>query len=150
MLISVPSSNRFSAFRARTLPAWTAFQPGDHVSVSRGLYTHHAVYVGNGWLIEFGSGLFGGVIAHVAWEDFAGNAQVKLERRAGWSAVQRAESQLGRNDFDLVSRNCEHFANWCATGRWESKQVETVIRGLGVAAGACAVTLVLKGMARIR
>jgi hypothetical protein len=29
--------------------------------------------------------------------------------------------------FDIVRRNCEHFATYCRTGNWESKQVEKLI-----------------------
>lgn len=104
-------------------------QPGDHVRVSRGIYSHHAIYIGDGWLIEFGSGIFGGAVAYVDWDFFAKGAEVMLVGSGGWPAVHRAKSQLGRNDFDLISRNCEHFASWCATGRWESGQVKTVATG---------------------
>jgi hypothetical protein len=49
-------------------------------------------------------------------------------------AVNRAMGDLGRNDFDLVFRNCEHFATWCTTGEWTSRQVQV--------AGAAALVLV--------
>lgn len=99
---------------------------GDHVRVWRGLYWHHAVYVGDGWLIEFGSSIFGGRVAHVEWGVFSKGRSVDWVSRGGREAVQRAFSQLGRSDFDVLSRNCEHFATWCVTGRWESGQVELV------------------------
>ena len=38
--------------------------------------------------------------------------------------VERAESQLGREGYNLVFNNCEHFALWCKTGVKESSQVQ--------------------------
>jgi hypothetical protein len=51
--------------------------------------------------------------------------------------LQRAESQLGRQAYCLVSGNCEHFARWCKTGQWVSHQVndakQSLTRGLASA-----------------
>ena len=38
-------------------------------------------------------------------------------------AVQRALSRVGERRYSLTSNNCEHFANWCATGIAISQQV---------------------------
>lgn len=112
-----------------------AVNPGDHMRTWRGLYWHHAIYVGDGWLIELGNSLFGGRAAYVRWGVFSKGRTVEWVSRGGPTAVARAESQLGRADFDLILRNCEHFATWCVTGRWESQQVQgltigTVLIGL--------------------
>ena len=37
--------------------------------------------------------------------------------------VQRAESRLGEQKYDLLTNNCEHFATWCKTGHHESEQL---------------------------
>jgi HRAS-like suppressor 3 len=124
MFITASNPRQPYFFSAIAPPAWANFQVGDHVSVHRGFYWHHAIYVGNGVLIEFGSGVFGGRVAYVKWDAFSQGTSVNLERRGGWAAAQRAESQLGRNDFNVVTRNCQHFANWCTTGSWESGQVQ--------------------------
>jgi len=42
--------------------------------------------------------------------------------------VERAKSMLGRSDYNLIFGNCEHFAVWCKTGIWESKQVDMIIK----------------------
>lgn len=119
-----------SPFRLATAPRVKTVarvaQPGDHVRVSRGLYSHHAIYVGNGWLIEFGSGFLGVVVAYVEWQAFSRGSNVELVGCGGWVAAARAKSRLGMGGFDLISRNCEHFANWCVTGQWESSQVKAV------------------------
>ena len=45
--------------------------------------------------------------------------------------VKRAESQLGKGDYNLVFNNCEHFAVWCKTGVHESSQVQKFFEMLG-------------------
>jgi len=60
---------------------------------------------------------------------------MRLEGTAGESeafvpdaVVERAESQLGRLDFDVMLNNCEHFATWCKTGISDSEQVYAMWR----------------------
>ncbi len=102
--------------------------PGDHLRIWRGVYWHHAIFVGNGRLIEFGGGLFGGPVAYVTWCDFAKSRTPELmvhaDALSSSQIVSRAKSILGRTGFHLLTANCEHFANWCATGRWESHQAQ--------------------------
>nr|XP_011412578.2 uncharacterized protein LOC105317590 [Crassostrea gigas] len=44
--------------------------------------------------------------------------------------IRRARAEVGRDDtpFDIAADNCEHFANWCATGEYYSHQIG-VIKG---------------------
>lgn len=70
-------------FTAFAPAAWAKFRAGDHVAVRRGFYWHHAIYVGNGILIEFGSSIFGGIVARVNWEDFAKDGTVELVQHGG-------------------------------------------------------------------
>ncbi len=44
--------------------------------------------------------------------------------------VDRAKSRKDENRYDLVFRNCEHFANWCVTGEEVSQQVREVFLGI--------------------
>jgi hypothetical protein len=37
--------------------------------------------------------------------------------------LRRAKTQIGKRGFNAVFNNCEHFARWCKTGRYESYQV---------------------------
>lgn len=39
------------------------------------------------------------------------------------TVIERAESLLGKSQYHFGSRNCEHFAVWCKTGKWQSLQV---------------------------
>ena len=43
------------------------------------------------------------------------------------TVITRAESMLGKSNYDFGKRNCEHFVVWCKTGRWSSYQIETKI-----------------------
>lgn len=42
--------------------------------------------------------------------------------------VERAKSRLGEKDYNLATKNCEHFAIWCKTGISESTQVKKVLK----------------------
>ena len=44
--------------------------------------------------------------------------------------VARARSRIGERKYNLIVRNCEHFAVWCKTGVSESHQVERVLKFL--------------------
>lgn len=50
------------------------------------------------------------------------------------TVVSRAESQLGKRDYNAFTNNCEHFALWCKTGISSSYQVNKVTDALKVAA----------------
>lgn len=41
--------------------------------------------------------------------------------------IERARSQIGKHDYNLVFNNCEHFALWCKTGIHESKQIDQLL-----------------------
>ena len=57
--------------------------------------------------------------------------RTKFSRR---EVVRRARQKLNRSicnpaepdvsGYDLIDRNCEHFAYWCRTGEWRSFQIE--------------------------
>jgi hypothetical protein len=46
------------------------------------------------------------------------------------AVVARAESRLGRRDFNMAINNCEHFATWCKTGLVDSEQVYALWRSV--------------------
>lgn len=41
--------------------------------------------------------------------------------------VQRAESRLGEQKYNLLFNNCEHFSTWCKTGISYSQQIKDFI-----------------------
>ncbi len=126
----------FQAHNPVKVRARKSFHPGDHVRVWRGCYWHHAIFVGNGLLIEFGGGLFGGPVEYVSWGTFArGNPVERVQHASRYppdQIVERAQSRLGMSGFALFANNCEHFANWCATGTAESGQAQFAVGALAL------------------
>lgn len=117
---------------------------GIHVRVWRGLYWHHAIFVGNGTVIHY-SGLTKtkatATIRVDRYEKFAAGGKVEVVGYAraydGDEVVRRAQSRVGENGYDAFGNNCEHFARWCMTGEQKSEQITKASAGaLGVGGGA--------------
>ncbi len=127
---------------------------GDHVYVERGLYTHHGVDIGDGWVIHFSSAdgtKSGASICRARIEVFAGDATVRVQpygtRFGAEQAAERARSMLGQSGYHLFSNNCEHFATWCVAGEHSSAQVEAVASGAGlVGVGAVVPSLAMSAV----
>ena len=112
--------------RAQTL----ALAPGSHIYAKRTLYEHHGIYVGNGRVVAF---LLETGVTETSFDDFADGDEVYLicHQDAAFSPeeiVARARSREGQMGYNLVFNNCEHFANWCVTGKEKSTQVNKVVR----------------------
>jgi hypothetical protein len=120
---------------------------GLHLRVHRGGYWHHAVYIGQGWVIHF-SGLTKdkstATIRYGTVQEFAAGGEVEVVRYARAFAaevvVERAVSQLGQSGYSLFGNNCEHFARWCLTGEHRSWQAERAVAGTTGAGGSTAIT----------
>ena len=106
---------------------------GQHLVINKiaGSYTHHALGVGNGRVIHY-SGLandlsFQGTIEEVSLEQFSqGEAfQVKPYSSRKFNiddAILRARLRLGESRYHVIHNNCEHFVEWCITGKHLSYQ----------------------------
>ena len=79
-------------------------------------------YVENPELFDFRG------LLKLAFDNLFGN---ELHLYSPEETVERAESQLGREGYNLVFNNCEHFAVWCKTGKHESSQVQRLLEGIG-------------------
>lgn len=107
---------------------------GDHISVSRGIYNHHAIDLGNGTVIQYGAGIGDGnpKIEIVPFNVFSKGGRWKVERSVCGDncekIVNRALARLGEQKYSILFNNCEHFANWCHTGEKTSKQADTLKR----------------------
>lgn len=114
-------------------------QKGDIIKSFRGLYWHFGVYAGNREVIHFSSGSGGEMnpltadIICSSLDDFTqGDYTVvdSKERRkfTREEVVDRARRMLGRQlgSYDPITNNCEHFANWCKSGRAVSHQAEII------------------------
>jgi hypothetical protein len=104
---------------------------GDHLRINLGMYFHHGIDRGDGFVIHFGRGLNDMVNAKVEIVSRAAFANgrkigvVDSERRfSADEVVQRAESRLDECGYDLFDNNCEHFVTWCRTGKNCSPQIE--------------------------
>jgi hypothetical protein len=108
-----------------------SFTPGTHVVTDRTLYAHHGIYVGDGRVVHYAglcNGWQSGLIEEVSLEEFADGERILAvphSSRAFSDAeiVARARSRLGEDMYHLLRNNCEHFCQWCVTGRKRSWQV---------------------------
>ncbi|MBD2106185.1 lecithin retinol acyltransferase family protein [Nodosilinea sp. FACHB-13] len=106
---------------------------GDQIYVMRdlagvpGLYQHHGIDCGDGTVIHYSKARDIAEIARTSYDAFSWNNPVYTVRKSlvydPDVVVERAISRLGERQYDLLLNNCEHFANWCTTGRSESRQL---------------------------
>lgn len=90
-------------------------------------YEHHGIDRGDGSVIHY-SKQGEAVIKRTTLESFARGGVVKVKPQPTAFipslVIERAESRLGEREYDLFFNNCEHFANWCKTGKSESYQLK--------------------------
>jgi hypothetical protein len=106
--------------------------PGTHLTSPRWAYVHHGIYAGNGRVIHyrgFNRPLVRGPVEEVSLERFARGRRIDVQphvapRFAGHAAVERARSRIGEDRYRFWTNNCEHFCEWCLSGRSRSPQVE--------------------------
>lgn len=110
---------------------------GDQVYVYRellnvqGVYEHHGIDCGDGSIIHYRKP--SETIEQTSIETFTrGNPTYIVEYPYGFCfipdiVIQRAESRLGEQQYNLLFNNCEHFATWCKTGISNSKQIREFI-----------------------
>jgi len=122
---------------------------GTHLVTSRRGYTHHGIYVGRGMVVHYAGlsrFLHSGPVEEVTISRFSMGRAVRIieyceSAYSPQEIVLRARSRLGENAYHVLRNNCEHFCNWCISGRSRSRQVERplaiTLRAL-VAAANCA------------
>lgn len=112
---------------------------GDQIYVMRpflglnGVYEHHGIDCGDGTVIHYSKAEDVATVRRTSFAAFSLGSPVYVKRYSSRYipdiVIQRAESRIGEQQYNLVSNNCEHFATWCKTGINRSEQVETY--GLG-------------------
>lgn len=89
-------------------------------------YEHHGIDCGGEGVIHY-SKVGEATVTRTSRDSFAqgGSVYIKAQPTAFIPEVviDRAESRLGERQYDLFFNNCEHFANWCKTGRSECIQL---------------------------
>ena len=107
--------------------------PGTHLVTSRRGYMHHGIYVGRGMVVHY-AGLSGFLhskpVEEVTIAQFSMGRAVRIvehseSKYSPQEIVLRARSRLGENEYQVLRNNCEHFCNWCITGRSRSTQAES-------------------------
>lgn len=109
---------------------------GDHIKVDRGAYYHHGIDVGDGTVIHFTgepTRKSNARIKRTSLTEFLADEEDYWVISYKYSAspevvVQRAIDYLNKGDYFLLTDNCEHFATYCKTGRWESNQVKEMTK----------------------
>lgn len=104
---------------------------GTHVYVSRKLYTHHGIWLGNDQIVHY-TGEPGDVknaeIAVTSAEAFLKGGILKVRNYPSpfppAEIVARALIRLGEKRYNLLWNNCEHFAVWARLGQPKSQQID--------------------------
>lgn len=120
---------------------------GTHIYVTKSngvTYQHHGIYVGNNRVVHYHGTTKSKAEASIQETTLEVFLQGKSKDTyyfvdhqnsyAPEEIVRRARSRIGQRNYQLWGRNCEHFAQWCATGNGISSQVETV--GIAVVAAS--------------
>ena len=104
---------------------------GDQVYVMRDVmgipYQHHGIDCGDGSVIHYRK-VGTATVSRTSFEAFAqGNPVYTLSQSVAFIpdvVLNRAESRLGEQRYNLFFNNCEHFANWCKIGKTISPQLD--------------------------
>lgn len=121
----MPKNNAKSHQTAKRLK----LKQGDHLVAQRVLYTHHGLYIDEGYVAEYS--LDYGVHL-ILLDEFIADSKLRLRchdqaKYSPQEAVERAKSRLGECSYNLLFSNCEHFVNWCIEGKEYSRQVDNII-----------------------
>ena len=113
-------------------------KPGDNVQVWRGAFHHAGIYMGNSRVINVSDPIGGKVktrseVHETSWSQFcAGDNEfrvglVQLRTLSPQQVADKAVSRLGqlKGEYNLVSRNCQHFAYYCLL----SDEMERRVKG---------------------
>jgi hypothetical protein len=106
---------------------------GDQIYVMRpfvglnGVYEHHGIDCGDGTVIHYSKATEPATVRRTSMAAFTRGESIYRKTYAVHYipdlVLERAESRLGEQRYNLLSNNCEHFATWCKTGRSESLQL---------------------------
>ena len=144
---------------------------GDLIVFQRKLFKHYAVNVGNEEIVHVTSAegrnisldVVEGIAGQICSSSISNKAVVKKENFQDFyqkgdkvyveehkktplpteDIVRRAENRVGEEGYNLLWKNCEHFAHWCRYGEEESTQADALF--FGIFAGAVLIWISLQG-----
>lgn len=109
------------------------FNQGSHLVTQRHFYTHHGLYLGNGFVIEYDRQK--GVVINDLDSFCEGFNLSLIEHKnspyKSFEIIQRALTRVGESNYNLLFNNCEHFVNWCIEGTALSYQVQDAYEKIG-------------------
>lgn len=106
---------------------------GQHLFVKKasGAYTHHGLGLGDDRVLHY-SGLANdlateGVIEEISLEEFSEGKEIKIKPHLDRihtvdASIVRAGLRIGEKQYHILHNNCEHFVEWCITGKHQSNQ----------------------------
>ena len=115
--------------------------PGAHIRVQVDSVYHHGIYIGDNKVVQFGlpMSIYQDPntikIMESPIEDFlnGGFLEVRIydkkekkSKNKDSDIVKIALSKVGEGNYNLLTNNCEHFANYCVFGKKTSSQVDKV------------------------
>lgn len=132
--------HQFPDSKAFTMYCKTGLKIGDHIYIDHGGYIHHGIYYANDKVAHYTgkniniTSLKGFSrsktirVGSCRIKGFSKSKTIRVRRYSKCSSVEkvveRVERRLGEKKYNLIFKNCEHFATWCKTRKWRSKQVE--------------------------
>ena len=128
-LASQPAPAAQPAPQGRSNQVNPLLQVGAHVITPRVGFTHHGLYIGHGQVLEYIKSQ-GVVIVPLATFTQGHELFIREHKNArfkGAEAVRRGMMRLGEQHYNLLTRNCEHFVNWCIEGVETSRQIDNLI-----------------------
>ena len=122
---------------------WKTKKPvsGDHIRVSRGLYYHHGIYADDYCVFHFASPSDNEMnpetarVLYTTLDQFLKGGILEVreysfeeinKKRNPKEIIDEAIKSIGEGGYNVISNNCEHFANRCVFGESTSEQVESV------------------------
>ena len=122
--------------------------PGCHIRIKVNNYYHHGIYVGGGEVIQFGlpfdplkNGEYGNIkVIKSPLKDFSmGNNFIEVyvyskaeqkKKQKDEDIIKEAYRLLGSGGYNILTNNCEHFANWCCFREKKSSQIDEVYQNV--------------------
>lgn len=112
-----------------------------HPKLENYVPSHHAVFIGNSNIVHFNGGhntnnLMEASVVCESLENFVKSAEKRnspvfchIHSNASNSDVikKRCQEMIGKKNYNILSNNCEHLANYCITGNRKCYQIEKFV-----------------------